>query len=93
MIQIKDFKSVRKGHLLGFATIKKPDGMVIKSCAIFEKENSRWVNVLSQEYEKDGKKKYIEQVFYEDPKQQEAFKTSILKAFEDWNVRQNSVPF
>ncbi len=58
-MKIIDFRSVRKGSLVGFCAVEMPSGMIIRDVGIFEKDGSTWASPPSRQFTaNDGKVRY-----------------------------------
>lgn len=54
-MQIRDFRPMRKGSLLGFAKVELPSGMVLCDCVIMSSDRGPWVGLPSKpQIGKDG---------------------------------------
>ena len=98
MIEITEFKQLDKSSLKAQVSIKIPKwgNFLIRRIKVFEKDNTRWIMLPSEEYEKDGKKKYYALNDFEDPKMSEAFRASFFKAYDEYIVNKKSdknIPF
>lgn len=60
MIECINFRECKKGTLLGFADFALPKmGIEIHGCTVHKKNDSKWVNLPSKEYQnKEGETKY-----------------------------------
>lgn len=65
-MEILNFESINKGHLLAKFTIRIKDwgNLTINEVLLFEKEGNRWINLPSRSYDKGGKKKNFPLVFF-----------------------------
>lgn len=86
MIEITEFKKLDKPILKAQVSIKLPKwgGFMIKRIKVFEKENSRWIMLPSEEYEKDGKKKYFALNEFDTPDMNDAFREAFFKAYDEF---------
>jgi hypothetical protein len=63
---LESFKPLRKGALLGFATVRLPNGLIVSDCAVCTSHGKVWASLPSkpiigrdgQHVEEGGKKKY-----------------------------------
>ena len=85
-IDILEFRSVSKGYLLGFLTVRLLTiGMEIRDIALFEKGGGKWVNLPRKEYQKkDGTKGWTELVRFTERTTHEKFQTEVLKALDEY---------
>lgn len=98
MIEIIEFKPIKNNTLIAQVSIKIPKwgGFRIKRIKVFEKDSKRWIALPSEEYEKDGKKKYFALNDFEAPEMNEAFRTSFFQAFDSYissNSDKKNIPF
>lgn len=86
MIEIMDYRPINKGYLLGVVNIKIKDwhNFIIRRIKVFDKQGNRWINMPSEEYEKDGKKQYFALNAFEDPKLQMSFQNKFFNALETY---------
>lgn len=84
MIEILEYKPINKNCLKAQVNIRIPKwgGFVIKRVKVFEKESSRWIMLPSEEYEKEGKKKYFSLIEFDTPEMNESFRAAFFKAYD-----------
>ena len=85
MIEIYEFKEFDKTFHKATVSIKihKWGNFRIKRIKVFEKEGSRWFSLPSEEYEKEGKKKYFPLNDFETQEMNDAFRNKFFKAYEE----------
>lgn len=85
MIQITEMKTYNKPFHKATVSIKieKWGGFRIKRIKVFEKDGNRWISLPSEEYEKEGKKKYYALNDFEDPEMNEAFRKAFFKSYDE----------
>lgn len=83
-IEILNFKSINKGHILGTCDIRLPKwgNFMIYKLTIFEKNENRWVSFPSEKFIKDGQKYYIALCRFESPNLMEIFRKNFFIAFD-----------
>jgi len=86
MIEIIEFKLINRGCLLSVVSIRLPKwgGFRIKNIKVFEKGDSRWMTLPSEEYEADGKTKYFPLVDFDSDNMAEAFRKAFFKAYDSY---------
>ena len=47
-IQIRDWRPMRRGNLLGFAKVELPSGMVLVDCTVMQGDRGAWVSPPSK---------------------------------------------
>jgi hypothetical protein len=85
-----DYKEVRKGALLGFASIAMPSGMVIRDCSHCESGGKQWVappgkpqiDKDKQTVFKDGKLQYTNIITFTTRDKQDAWGAAALEAVQ-----------
>lgn len=94
MIEILSYKEVNKGAVKGSFSVKlkKWGDMIISEMTLFEKSGRQWVSYPARQYEKDGEKKYMHYIFFEDKKVDQQIKDKILEALLEFMKRSPSVP-
>lgn len=82
MIEIQNLEILNKGALICKFNAKfhKLGGMIIRRCVLFEANGRRWINLPSEQYESDGKKKYFAYVCFEERSMDDKFKEKIMVA-------------
>ena len=73
-MRLEGFKALRKGSLLGFASIRLPNGLTVADCPIFMSHEKCWASlpskpVLDREgrhVEQAGKKRYASILSWDD---------------------------
>jgi hypothetical protein len=94
MIEITEFKLINKSSLQAQVSIKIPKwgGFRIKRIKVFEKDDSRWIMLPSEEYEKDGKKKFYALNDFDTNEMSDAFRHSFFKVYDEYiaKIPQNS---
>jgi hypothetical protein len=91
MIEINDYREINKNTLKAQCTIRleKWGGFLIKKVKIFQKAESRWISFPSEEYEKDGQKKYYSLVEFDTPAMNEAFRNAFFQALDKYLLEKN----
>lgn len=85
MLEISKVQMINKGHLLAKCDVRIPAWkFTIHNVSIFEKNGSRWVSMPSQQYEKDGQKKFFPHCRFDDMDILEKFQSEVKKLFETW---------
>lgn len=86
MIECTRFKSVTKGHLLGFADFWIPKwGVELNGCSLYQKDGKRWLNMPAQEYTNEaGEKKYRAHVYFREKAHMDAFQDQAKRAIDEW---------
>ncbi|MGZ7043552.1 MAG: hypothetical protein ACXVHM_03080 [Methanobacterium sp.] len=83
MIEILNFKEIKKGYLESKINIKiKDSGMIINKIGVFNKNGSRWISFPQETYEDKGEKKYFPLVKFDDPKVTKEFQDSVLEELD-----------
>lgn len=85
----------RKGHLVGFATLRVPKmGIEIEGVTLWEKDDRRWVNLPSNDYvDKDtGEKKYKKIIRFINPEHGKLFAEEAKIAIDDFVSQQPLQP-
>ena len=81
MITCTKFRLVQKGSLIAFGSIYIDKwGVEIHNCSLNQHGSSKWVNLPSQVYEKDGEKKYSPYITFKDDAVYKKFKEACLEA-------------
>lgn len=86
MIEITEFKLINKSSLQAQVSIKiaKWGGFRIKRIKVFEKDNTRWIMLPSEEYEKEGKKKFYSLNDFETNEMNDAFRQAFFKVYDEY---------
>ena len=83
MIECIRYKGFESGALLGFADIRVHKwGVDIQGVKLYQKDGKRWIQLPSNEYEKDGEKKYSPFMKFIDAPHWEQFTTKVKEAIE-----------
>lgn len=84
-MKIKNYRSVNKGALKGFATIFVDKwGIEISDMGIFEKEGKKWISFPQKTYEKDGKTCYFPYIKFIDASIMKRFTDEVLRELDAW---------
>jgi hypothetical protein len=62
-----------------------------RDCAWFEKDNSRWMSMPSKPYEKEGQKKFFQQIVLDTPEMKADFEKDAFDAL-DKHLRESPAP-
>jgi hypothetical protein len=93
-IECKAFKSVASGALIGIATFYVDTWKInIRDVKVFMKNGHRWVKFPDQQYEKEGEKKYMPYLWFDEKHLSEAFSTAAVKAIDDFCAKQSPSVF
>ncbi len=84
MLQVKNINPVGKGNLVATCDVRiAPWKTTLKEVKIFEKGANRWLGLPSKEFiNKDGEKKYVELVEFDDDNTRNRFKAQIMGAVD-----------
>ena len=82
-IEIDDWKPLIKGALRGFFSVTLPSGLILRQCAVFEKDGRRFVNGPSQSFTNGGKTTYKPLVEFVDKPTRDKFNTAVLAALDE----------
>jgi len=92
MIEILDWRELKRNSLLGFAKIRVPEWhMVISDVGIYEKDGRRWASLPSKQLldgsgqalrDDNGKAKYMRLVYFEDRAVADRFSDAVVRAVE-----------
>jgi hypothetical protein len=89
MLTITNYRPKTGGACLGTFSVSFPTKnwgtVTYNKLSYFKKDNQRWVSMPSETYEKDGKKKYAAYIYMDN----ENFKTEVLKALDDFLMKQS----
>jgi len=86
MIEVLNFKKHEKNTLKGFFDVRISSfGLEIRGCCLHEKNGSRWVQLPSRPYEKDGKQTWSYILEFYEKERKEWFSREVLKALGDTN--------
>ena len=66
---------------------------IIHGISIFEKDGKRWITFPSDEYEKEGKKKWSQKCHFETENMTEAFRKEFFKELEKYQKANNPSVF
>lgn len=90
-IIITRFNRQEKPILKAFFSIQIPEyaGLCINDLAYFEKGEQRWISYPQKPYEKDGEKKYMNVIFFEE----KAMQNVILQALDNYMKKNNNNTF
>jgi hypothetical protein len=93
MIEVIEWREVRRNTLRGFAKIRVPEWrMIISDIALHEKDGRRWVllptkQLLDRNGEPmrgdDGKQRYMRLIQFDDREIGDRFSDAVVKAVED----------
>lgn len=99
-ISIVEFKPLRRGSLLGFATINVQQmRMTIRDVTVHESHGKRWASLPSKPQvgrdrelvkDADGKLKYSPVFEFDSRAVSDAFSAAVLAAFYEFQARQGS---
>lgn len=93
MLEISKVQMINKGHLVAKCDVRIPTWkFTIHGVTIFEKNGSRWVSMPSQQYEKDGQKKFFPHCRFDDMDILEKFQAEVKKLFEAWLSTNAQIP-
>lgn len=89
MIEILKSKMINKGTLLAVCDVNViPWKITLKEIKIFQKGSSRWLGMPCRDYlNEKNEKQYYELVAFEDDTAKNAFRDSVLLAFDKMNQR------
>lgn len=93
MIEIIEYKPINQPSLKAQVSIRLPKwgGFIIKRIKVFQKDNSRWLTLPSEEYERDGKKKFFPVNEFDNPEMMEAFRKSFFSELDKYLQSKNLV--
>lgn len=84
MIEVVNFKHVNSETLKGSFDVKflgnpsVPD-FVVRDFKVMQKNGKTWVMYPSKQYEKDGEKKYMSYVYFDDFEDKKSFDVKLLE--------------
>lgn len=81
-LTVTNWRPRESGSLRGFFSLVLPSGLIIHDCALFEKNNRRWVNLPSRQYESQGEKKFAPLVAFLDRDTEDDFQFHALAAID-----------
>lgn len=86
MLEIRDFKAVKKGLLEGFLTVYvKEWDVILRDCGLFSMNDRKWVNLPSKSYtDAEGKTKYAALIDMSKEKK-EKFSKECLQALKTYS--------
>ena len=84
---LEDFKRLRKGALLGFATVRLPIGLVIADIPVCTSHGKVWASLPSKpmigadgrQIERDGKKRYVPILSWADRQTQDKWSAAVVE--------------
>jgi len=81
-VEIINYKEMNKGHMVGFVDVYLPrSGLEIHNLTYFRKDGKEWISMPSKEYtDKEGQKKYMQQVRFRDRNHGDAFGRAVIEA-------------
>ena len=83
MLECISYTQLNKGHCLGIATIGVDKwGVDISGITLYQKDGSRWVNLPSKPYEKDGVTKYANYIRFKNVEHYKQFCDDAKKAID-----------
>ena len=93
---IKEFRKHEKNTLKAYVDIELLDlCLVIKGCAVHQKDGSAWIGFPGRQYEEDGKIKWADILKFSTKEKREEFKNSAISAVRRFVENENekaSVP-
>lgn len=93
-MEILSYRAVNKGLLLGFFNVRIPrwDNAVLKNLRLLSKNNHRFIGFPAKEMMIQGEKKFSAQVVIEDKETFFKLQNEILKAIDEWMLKNSSQP-
>jgi len=93
-MEISHYKAINKGALIGTFNVSfefKPYGkFTIRKMSLFRKDGQQWVSFPSEQYEKEGKKKYFSFCIFEDLTENRLFSSDVLALVQEHIADQTS---
>lgn len=91
-MEILFVKDINKGALKCTVDVKIPQwgNFIIRRIKVFEKGGDSWVSLPSEEYEKDGQKKYFALNTFEDMEMSKKFESQVLSKLKEKSSTQQS---
>src|SRR5690242_5276115 len=77
-----DWRAVDRGALKGTFTLTLPSGMILRECALFEKEGRRWVAPPQKQIKIGDTTKYISLIEFVDRETRDRFSEAALAAID-----------
>ncbi len=85
-MQVREFRPMTSGALVGFCTVELPSGMVVHDCTVFDKDGRRWVNPpgrpqldkSKQVVVKDGRVQYSPALSFASKDRYSAFSDAVI---------------
>ena len=87
MIEILEVKHIQKGVLQAVASIKITNwtNFIIKEVTIWSKDNgARWINFPTRIYDKDGVKKHVPVMEFEDQEVKKLFEQEFFRSYDKY---------
>jgi hypothetical protein len=92
-IEMVNFRKYEKNSLQGFLTIRLTGvSLEIRDIALHQKDMSRWLQMPSRPYEKDGEQKWAYVIRFYDKERWEKFQKLVLEALDAFLVTKGDQP-
>lgn len=86
-MEITQYKAINKGALVATFSVKfktEYGNLISRKMSHFKKENQEWISWGSEQYEKEGQKKYFQYCMFEEYSEGKIFQHDAIVALHDY---------